>query len=304
MNTSTIHNKMQDAGLLLIRGVLGTVFVFHGSQKLFGWFGGYGLQATGQWMESIGIPFGQVSATLAGSVEFFGGLLLFAGIATRLVSVPMAIAMIVAAVATANHGFDATQGGNEYPITMAVVLAALGLIGAGRWTLTQAISRARNTRMNPIAALSTVALIALGLVPAGIGAQTQGGTMTTHDQAQIATLLDRYETALNASDVDAVLELYAPDGVFMPSSAPTAEGADQVRATYEFVFSTIQLAIRFSIDEIEVHGDLAFARTGSKGTVTILADGSSAPEENRELFVLEKHRGEWKIALYMFNKPS
>ncbi len=128
--------------------------------------------------------------------------------------------------------------------------------------------------------------------------------MTTPDQAQIAALLDRYETALNASDVGAILELYAPDGVFMPSSAPTAKGADQVRASYEFVFSTIQLAIRFSIDEIKVHGDLAFARTGSKGTVRILDDGSSAPEENREFFVFEKHRGEWTIARYMFNKTS
>ena len=128
--------------------------------------------------------------------------------------------------------------------------------------------------------------------------------MTTEDETQIAALLERYETALNASDVDAVVELYAPDGVFMPSSAPTAEGAEQVRATYEFVFSTIKLAIRFSIDEIEVHGDLAFARTGSKGTVKILADGTSAPEENRELFVFEKQGGEWKIARYIFNKTS
>ena len=297
---------MQDAGLLLMRGVLGTVFVFHGSQKLFGWFGGYGLQATAQWMESLGIPFGLVSAASAGSIEFFGGLLLFTGVATRLVSVPMAITMIVAA-ATTHNGFDVTQGGNEYPITMAVVLAGLGLIGPGRWTLPEAISRARNARsiqMNQIASVTTVALLVLGLVPAGINAQHKGDTMTTQDQAEITTLLNRYESALNASDVDAVLELYASDGVFMPSSAPTAEGADQVRASYEFVFSTIQLAIRFSIDEIEVHGDLAFARTGSKGTVTILADGSSAPEENRELFVLEKHRGEWKIARYMFNKTS
>ncbi len=158
--------------------------------------------------------------------------------------------------------------------------------------------------MNRIASPTTVALLVLALVPAGINAQRKRDTMTTQDQAQITSLLDRYETALNASDVDAVLELYAPDGVFMPSSAPTAGGADQVRATYEFVFSTIELAIRFSIDEIEVYGHLAFARTGSKGTVTILADGSSAPEENRELFVFEKHRGEWKIARYMFNKTS
>ena len=158
--------------------------------------------------------------------------------------------------------------------------------------------------MNRITAFTTVTLIAHGLLPAGIHAQPKGGTIGTHDQAQIAALFDRYETALNTSDVDAILELYAPDGVFMPSSAPTAEGAAQVRAAYEFVFSTIQLAIRFSIDEVEVHGDLAFARTGSKGTVRILADGTSGPEENRELFVLEKHHGEWKIARYMFNKTS
>ncbi len=158
--------------------------------------------------------------------------------------------------------------------------------------------------MNKIAALTTVALVALGLGPASVNTQTRVDSATARDEAQIVALLDRYETALNASDVDAVVELYTPDGVFMPSSAPTAEGADQIRASYEFVFSTIQLAIRFSIDEIEVRGDLAFARTGSNGTVRILADGSSAPEENRELFVFERHRGEWKIARYMFNKTS
>ncbi len=158
--------------------------------------------------------------------------------------------------------------------------------------------------MNKITAFTTVTLMVFGLVPARFNARPEGDTVTTHDQAQIAALLDRYEIALNASDVDAVAELYAADGVFMPSSGPTAEGADQVRASYEFVVSTIQLAIRFSIDEIEVRGDLAFARTGSNGTVRILADGSSAPEENRELFVFERHRGEWKIARYMFNKTS
>ena len=132
---------------------------------------------------------------------------------------------------------------------------------------------------------------------------TQGDT-TTEDRTQIAALLERYETALNASDVDAVLELYPPDGVFMLPSAPTAEGADQLRATYEFVFSTFQLEFRFSIDEIEVHGDLAFARTRSQGTLKILADGTSAPEKNRELFVFEKQGGEWKIARYIFNQTS
>ncbi len=135
--------------------------------------------------------------------------------------------------------------------------------------------------MNPLRTL----LLTLAITTSGACAaqDTQGD-----DQTQIAALLDRYETALNASDVDAVVELYAHDGVFMPSSAPTAEGADQVSASYEFVFSTIQLAIRFSIDEIEVHGDVAFARTGStettpSGTISTPNEATIQGNKNRRL---------------------
>jgi len=121
---------------------------------------------------------------------------------------------------------------------------------------------------------------------------------------EIQTVLDRYEKALNASDVDAVLELYADDGVFMPSSAPTAVGIESVRAAYEHVFTMIKLNITFTVEEIVADGSVAFARTGSKGSVTVLADGSTAPEENRELFVFQKEDGVWKIARYMFNKTT
>ena len=156
--------------------------------------------------------------------------------------------------------------------------------------------------MNRIAAVTTVALIALGLGPAGANAEPKGDTMT--NQEQIRGILDRYETALNASDVDAVLALYAADGVFMPTNAPTASGTTEVRAAYEHVFGTIKLDIAFSIDEIVVDDTVAFATTGSKGQVTILAEQVTAPEENRELFVFRKIDGDWKIACYMFNKTS
>ncbi len=133
---------------------------------------------------------------------------------------------------------------------------------------------------------------------------TNANSMTDTDRSEIQTVLDRYEQALNASDVDAVLELYADDGVFMPSSAPTAVGIEGVRAAYEHVFSMIQLSIVFTVDEIVADGSIAFARTGSKGSVTILADDMTVPEENRELFVFQKEDGVWKIARYMFNKTS
>ena len=154
--------------------------------------------------------------------------------------------------------------------------------------------------MKRIVVLTTVALIALGLGPAGTSEQPKGDTMTS--QEQIRSILDRYEVALNASDVDAVLELYAADGVFTPANAPTAAGTTAVRAAYEHVFSTIKLDIAFSINEIVVDENVAFATTGSKGQVTILSENVTAPEENRELFVFQKINGVWKIARYMFNK--
>ena len=124
----------------------------------------------------------------------------------------------------------------------------------------------------------------------------------TTERTAIEKLLFSYRDALNASDVNKVLPLYTNDGIFMPSNAPSAIGQAQVKASYEFVFKTIQLNINFSIDEIVVNGDYAFARTTSKGTTLIHASGQTVAEENRELFVLQKTNGQWKIARYMFNK--
>lgn len=124
----------------------------------------------------------------------------------------------------------------------------------------------------------------------------------TTEKTAIEKVLFSYRDALNASDVNKVLPLYTNDGVFMPSNAPSAIGQEQVRAAYEFVFSQIQLNIEFYIDEIVVNGDYAFARTTSKGTTLIHANKQTVAEENREIFVLQKTNGQWKIARYMFNK--
>jgi uncharacterized protein (TIGR02246 family) len=118
----------------------------------------------------------------------------------------------------------------------------------------------------------------------------------------IEKLLFSYRDALNASDVNKVIGLYATDGVFMPSGAPSAVGQDQVKASYEYVFKTIQLNIDFFIDEVSISGDFAFARTTSRGTTLIHSNGTTVEEENRELFVLQKTNNEWKISRYMFNK--
>ncbi len=126
----------------------------------------------------------------------------------------------------------------------------------------------------------------------------------TTEKSAIEKLLFSYRDALNKSDLSKVLALYTQDGVFMPANAPTAKGQEQLKDSYAFVFKTIQLNIEFFIEEIGVSGDSAFVLTNSKGTTLIHATGQTVPEENRELFVLAKENGQWKIARYMFNKTK
>ncbi len=133
--------------------------------------------------------------------------------------------------------------------------------------------------------------------------QAQNKSIMQEKESIKKTLL-LYRDALNSSNTEAVLQLYAADGVFMPAAGPTAIGSKQLKEAYDFVFSNIQLNIEFYIEEIEVVGAHAFARTSSKGTTLVHATNASMPEENRELFVLKKNQGNWEIDRYMFNKKQ
>ncbi|QWP75904.1 nuclear transport factor 2 family protein [Lysobacter sp. K5869] len=116
----------------------------------------------------------------------------------------------------------------------------------------------------------------------------------------IQSVLQSYETALNANDIDTILGLYGREPVFMPQHAPALVGRDAVRAGYEQVFATIKLAIRFDLHEIEEAGDWAWARTSSAGRTQILAAGVEVSEGNNELFVFRREEGAWKIHRYLF----
>ena len=125
-----------DLGLLTARLRLGVVVVYHGSQKLFGWFGGYGLEGTSQWMASIGIPMPYLSTTMAALSEFGGGLALITGLMFRPVMLPLFFTMLVAAfVGHAGKGFSAQAGGNEYALTLAVLVLAMFFTGPGRFAI-------------------------------------------------------------------------------------------------------------------------------------------------------------------------
>jgi len=120
-------------GLLIIRLMVGYVFFFHGAQKLFGWFGGPGLQGATGLMETLGIPMPFISALMAGVTEFLGGLALIVGIAFPWVNIPLVFTMLVASF-SAHSGFSAQSGGMEYPLTLALISAGLAFTGAGAYS--------------------------------------------------------------------------------------------------------------------------------------------------------------------------
>ena len=110
----------------------GVIFAAHGAQKLFGWFGGYGLEGTAGWMASIGLEPGMLLATLAGSAEFFGGLLLIIGLLVRPAALMLAVTMVVA-VFTVHLGNGLFMDNNGYEFGLALLVISAGLVfrGAG-----------------------------------------------------------------------------------------------------------------------------------------------------------------------------
>jgi uncharacterized protein (TIGR02246 family) len=128
--------------------------------------------------------------------------------------------------------------------------------------------------------------------------------MNANEQAVVA-LLAEYQDALNQSDTDAVMKLYASDGVFMPQHFPSSVGADAVRNAYLAVFEAITLKVEFKVAEVlQIAPDWAIARTNSAGTAKVNATGDGGPEANQELFVFQKINDSWKIARYCFTTTN
>lgn len=120
-----------DLGLVLARVVLGTLMAAHGAQKLFGWFGGYGLQGTGGFMESLGFRPGRAFAAAAALAELAGGTLTVLGLLGPVGPALILSVMIVAAVTVHWHGVFAANNGVEVPLLYAAGATALALTGPG-----------------------------------------------------------------------------------------------------------------------------------------------------------------------------
>ncbi|MFM9693751.1 DoxX family protein [Streptomyces europaeiscabiei] len=149
----------RDLGLLLLRLGAGGVLAAHGAQKLFGWFGGHGIEGTGAFMESVGYAPGKASATAAGLAETGGGALLALGLATPAAGAAAAGAMGGATAIHAPNGFFNAEGGYEYAATLGLASAGLAITGPGRISLDHAFRHVFDRGwMVPVALAGTAAV--------------------------------------------------------------------------------------------------------------------------------------------------
>ena len=121
---------------LALRIPIGIILIAHGSQKLFGWFGGYGLEGTGQWMASIGLTPGYLMALMAGSSEFFGGLFLLLGLLTRPTALVLSFTMIIAIFSVhIGNGLFLANNGYEFGLALLAATVSLAVSGAGKFAI-------------------------------------------------------------------------------------------------------------------------------------------------------------------------
>jgi putative oxidoreductase len=157
-----------EIALLALRLVVGLGFAAHGAQKLFGAFGGHGIDGTAGFFEQIGLRPGRLRARAAGTVELVGGLLIALGLVTPFAAAAL-IAVMTAAVLTVHvrKGFFNTAGGYEYNLVLAAALFALAGIGAGDWSLDKVLGLALAGSGWALGALGAGAVGGLAAVSAG-----------------------------------------------------------------------------------------------------------------------------------------
>jgi putative oxidoreductase len=153
-----------DIARLVLRVGVGGVMAAHGTQKLFGWFGGGGLTGTAGHLESAGFRPGRLNAIVAGVTETVGGVLLAAGLATPSTGAAVTSTMAVAAATHAPQGFFAMKGGYEYPAVLGLASGALALAGAGKLSLDELLhQRLGGGRLALFSAVVTAGATALVL---------------------------------------------------------------------------------------------------------------------------------------------
>jgi putative oxidoreductase len=163
-----------ELGLFVIHVAIGVSLVAHGAQHVLGWFGGYGLKGTGDWMEGFGLRPGKRFAAAAGGAELAGGALFALGLLTPVAAALIASVMFVAS--RTDHrgkGYWIYNGGSEYVLAIAAVVIGVALNGAGAWSLDAALGLDVNG-------------LAFGLGALGAALAGAGGTLALRDRRALA----------------------------------------------------------------------------------------------------------------------
>lgn len=160
-STALAPQHGHDAGLLTLRLVLGLAIATHGAQKLFGWFGGNGLDGTAQFFTSVGYPAGRTMAVVGGLSEALGGLGLALGLLTPLAGAAVLGTMLNVLAVTWEDGFFAPEG-FEYAVVLAAGAACLTLTGPGRYAADRLLPVPRTHRFRHGVAAVLLAVVAAG----------------------------------------------------------------------------------------------------------------------------------------------
>lgn len=169
----------QDLALLALRVGVGSTLVAHGTQKLFGWFGGGGLEATAGGMKAMGFHPPKPSALAAGLGEAGGGALLALGLATPVGGAAVASTMVAAAAVHKPAGFFATEGGLEYNVVLGLTSAVLAVAGPGRYSLDHHLGDRANRPWMATAALSLLGAASAAVLTRRNRALTSAAPTTT-----------------------------------------------------------------------------------------------------------------------------
>lgn len=148
-----------------------------------------------------------------------------------------------------------------------------------------------------VSTLSRRTLLAAAAVFSMVGtARAQG----SDDPARLVAIMDSYAAALRANNVEALIALYASNGVFMRDNMPAVVGREALRAAYREVFATLKVDLSFTIQETEVAGDMAWLRATSSGRMKVLATGMESAEAFNLVVVFRREAGAWKIRNYIY----
>ncbi len=164
-----------DLALLVLRLVVGLLFVGHGAQKLFGVFGGGGLEGTAGMFDNIGLQPGWLHARAAGTAEFLGGALIALGLFTPFAAAALIGVMTTAVITVhARNGIWNTNQGYEFNVVLSAAVFALAGIGAGAWSLDNAFG------FDLHGVIWAVAALAVGII-GGVGSVISGRISARHE---------------------------------------------------------------------------------------------------------------------------